>query len=46
MRDSNLLFFAMRAARNDVKRARSQWPLGLVACAFVAAVAAMIAWGM
>lgn len=37
MRDSNLLFFAMRA-KSDYQKARRQLPLGITVCVFVACV--------
>ena len=36
----------LRAAKQDIRKARSQWPLGICACVFAAAVAGLIAWGM
>lgn len=45
MRDSNLLFFTMRAAKSDARKARRQWKLGVAAC-IGAAVICLVGLGV
>ena len=36
--------YMIRAAKQDVKRARSQWPVGVVCCGFIAVGLLFFAW--